>query len=198
MGLFDFLKKNSKNGSNVNKTQIKEWEKDLSVYQTVQREIKPLEDVFVGCAVLLKYRHPVDEEIAILQKLIKTYEEARQKCYKMGRDYAEYFRINWDECRQTKENGPSYITPYQQQLEYIKFHYKELKEKEKQYQQQSKGLEKRLVAYLKMNDSVLQSDIYKSFGPLVKDDIRELLYQMEKTGKVERKKSGRSYIVMLK
>lgn len=198
MGLFDFLKMKSLPVDTPTNEKHENWQKDLSIALTLKEEIKPLEDLFVECACELQKRQLVDDEILLLQKLIKHYEEAKRKCYLLGPDYIDYFNRSWDEVRKNKEDGPSYVTRYQKRLQHIKENYKELKEMEKQYQEQGKDLEKRLISYLRENAPVLQSDIYKSFGPLVKNDIRDLLYHMEKSGKIDREKSGRNYTVTLK
>lgn len=179
-------------------SESEKWKNELSISLTIKREIKPLEDVVVNCACELQRKQSVDAEIDILQKLIKHYLEIRRKCYLLGPDYIEYFNRMWETAREHKEDGPSYVARYQKRLQYINEHYRELKETERQYQQQAGNLDRRLVSYLRENCPVLQSDIYKSFGPTVKEDIRDLLYHMEQSGKIKRVKSGRSYIVTLK
>lgn len=60
------------------------------------------------------------------------------------------------------------------------------------------GLDDRIKKTLKENPGILQSDFIKMFDPLVQDDIREKLYFMEKSKKLQREKSGRSYILHYK
>lgn len=60
------------------------------------------------------------------------------------------------------------------------------------------GLEDRIKITLKEHPGILQSDFIKMFDPLVQDDVREKLYFMEKSKKLERTKSGRSYILHYK
>lgn len=214
MGLFGIGKKKGhdikiqfrafENGKEVQirESQVSEdWQKDLTVMHNIKEQIKPLEDVFVKCAVALKSRQTVDDEIAILEKMIEYYMTARHKCYSMGPDYTDYFNRSWDKIKKEKNGEVTYvcyISAAQDRLRHVKKHYSELKETERQYQEQSENLEERLISYLRVSCPVLQSEIYKSFGSLVKDDIRDLLYHMEKSGKVKREKSGRSYIVTIK
>lgn len=59
-------------------------------------------------------------------------------------------------------------------------------------------LDNKIIKMLIDNPSVLQSELVKMFDPLVQNDVREKLYFMEKAGKLERTKSGRSYILHYK
>ena len=60
------------------------------------------------------------------------------------------------------------------------------------------NLDDRIIKMLIDNPGVLQSEFVKMFDPLVQNDVREKLYFMEKAGKLERTKSGRSYILNYK
>lgn len=60
------------------------------------------------------------------------------------------------------------------------------------------GLDDRIKKTLKENPGIFQSDFIKMFDPLVQDDVREKLYFMEKSKKLQRTKSGRSYILHYK
>ena len=63
---------------------------------------------------------------------------------------------------------------------------------------QLSNLDKIIVKMLIDNPGILQSEFIKMFDPLVQNDVREKLYFMEKAGKLERTKSGRSYILNYK
>lgn len=56
-------------------------------------------------------------------------------------------------------------------------------------------LDDRIIKMLIENANILQSDFVKMFDPLIQNDVREKLYFMEKSGELEREKSGRSYIL---
>lgn len=59
-------------------------------------------------------------------------------------------------------------------------------------------LDNKIIKVLIDNPGVLQSDFVKMFDPHVQNDVREKLYFMEKTGKLEKVKAGRSYILHYK
>ena len=60
------------------------------------------------------------------------------------------------------------------------------------------NLDNNIIKTLIDNPGILQSDFVKMFDPLVQNEVREKLYFMEKAGKLERLKSGRSYILRYK
>lgn len=59
-------------------------------------------------------------------------------------------------------------------------------------------LDERIVKELKEHPDILQSEFVKLFDPAVKGDVTEKLYWMDKSKKLERIKSGRSYILRYK
>lgn len=60
------------------------------------------------------------------------------------------------------------------------------------------NLDDYIIKMLIASPGVLQSEFIKIFDPLVQNDVREKLYFMEKSGNLERIKSGRSYILNYK
>ncbi len=211
MGLFDFLKKQPpkikvemrgyENGKEVVLPKQKsaeneeDWKKQLSMSLTLNSEIRSIENEMVGFAVALKNRQKVDDEIVMLESLIECYEEIKRRCHALGPDYVDYFIKAWENVRKGKDDGPGYITRYKKRLKYIRENYDELVRKESLHEGESKNLEKRVLAVLKAHTEILQTDVYKSFDPIVKSDIQSILYFMEKNGRITREKSGRTYII---
>lgn len=60
------------------------------------------------------------------------------------------------------------------------------------------NIDAQIVKKLKENPNILQSNFVKLFDSTIQADVREKLYWMEKEGKLERIKSGRSYILKYK
>ena len=56
-------------------------------------------------------------------------------------------------------------------------------------------LETDVMSKLAECEGVLQSDFIKMFDPVIKADVSSFLYQAEKSSKIKRTKSGRSYIL---
>lgn len=170
---------------------------DLTILENVKREIKPLEDIVVSFAVELQGRHSVDDEIALLESIISSYDDLRRKCYSLGKDYQDYFIKGWATVLDGKPDGPDYITRYKKRLAFIRENYDTLIEKERRRNKNLVGLEKSVMAYIKVSQPVLQTDICKAFDESVTADIKDMLYHMDKDGVISRVKSGRTYIITL-
>ena len=59
-------------------------------------------------------------------------------------------------------------------------------------------LDERLIPALEANQGILQSDFVKMFDPIIHNEVKEKLYFLDKEGKLQRTKSGRSYILNYK
>ncbi len=76
-----------------------------------------------------------------------------------------------------------------------------LEEKQKLYIKRTVDLvdiDAKIINKLKENPNVLQSDFVKMFDVSIQKDVKEKLYYMDKEGKLQRTKSGRSYILNYK
>lgn len=211
MGLFDHFKKSQKSTikiemhgfENGEEVQLKsypikdDWKKQLSIQLTINEQIKPLEDIMVGFAVALKHPQKIDDEILLLQSLIDSYRELKAKCYSLGPDYIDYMRASWEEVRQGKPDGPGYITRYETRLKYLKENYEELRYQETRHEESLVDLQPKLMSSISENQPILQSEIYKLFDISVKSDIRDMLYALEKEGKIKREKHGKSYLISI-
>lgn len=60
------------------------------------------------------------------------------------------------------------------------------------------SLESDVMTKLHECNGILQSDFVKMFNPLIKDEVSAFLRESERTEKIERTKSGRSYILKIK
>ena len=67
------------------------------------------------------------------------------------------------------------------------------KEKERLIDEMSTGLDVELLSIIQNNPGILQSDIYGKYDPVLKEKISEILYFMNRDGKITREKCGRSY-----
>ncbi len=55
------------------------------------------------------------------------------------------------------------------------------------------NLETNVMVKLQECNGILQSDFLKTFDPLIKDDVSSFLREADRSGKIKRTKSGRSY-----
>lgn len=130
MGLFDFLKKTSTqpklniemhgyvNGKEVPLPKEKMPDKPVSqaYYQTLQSEVKPIENIMVSFAVALKTIKSVDDRIAALTSLIDTFYTLKKKCNQLGPEYAKYFRDSWEHCHNSQNQDFNYIDRFEKEL----------------------------------------------------------------------------------
>lgn len=73
-----------------------------------------------------------------------------------------------------------------------------LLELQKEYEKKQhllQNLEENLYVFINSNNGILQKDIYSHFGPEIKNNIADILYQWEKEKKINRIKSGNTYII---
>lgn len=211
MGLFDFLK-GKKNDIKIEMVGYEsgrrvdlqdknlgedksDWKRQMSIQLTLNSEIKPIEDAMVGFAVALKSPQRVDDEIVMLESLIEHYEEIKQKCYALGPDYIEYFTRSWAEIRSGRDDGPEYVTRYKKRLKYLLENREELVAQENLHEKELGGLEGRVLDVIKSSPGILQTDVYNHFHSIVKRDVQNIIYSMEKNGTIKREKSGRTYMI---
>lgn len=205
MALFHFKKKKQPKVSvemygyeNGKRVELKEEKnpdppKPMSYFQTIEREIKPLENAMVGFAVASKKQQKTDDRIAILKALVEAYDSLEAKCRSLGPDYIKYFSKSWEHCHNARNPDFCYIDPYKEELEQLLANRDELVALEERHEAEEAGLEGRVLAVLKENPAILQTEVYKHFDPVVKSDIQSILYFMEKDGVISRTKSGRTY-----
>ena len=209
MALFNFFKKNQPkrdvtvelhgyvNGKEVPlpEEENPELPKPHGYYETLQTEVKPLETKIVNFAVALKEKRSVDERIEILTSLIDTYYTLGKKCKQLGPDYAEHFKKNWEHCHNSKNPDFSYVERFEKQLADLRAHYDSIKFKDAAYASESVNLKQRVIDVIINSPGILQKEIYKQFDPTVKSDIQEILYFLDKEGKIRRVKIGNSYSI---
>lgn len=129
------------------------------------------------------------EQYGALKSFVIYMNDARKLCRSKGECFAYWFEG---------------IAPD----DYIKKRTEELKELEvnrhtlqNQFENRANNLvnlEQKMMQKLRENEGILQSEFVKMFDPSVKNDVSEYLYIWSKEGKIERTKSGRSYILRLK
>lgn len=136
---------------------------------------------------------PVDERIEEYETAIRLYGRMKERFVSKGECYAKYFSDMWENCHNSKCEIYKYIDPVAEELTQLRENYDTLKRREAILS----TLDANLFQYIKSEGKVLQTDIYKAFDPVVKTDIMNILYQWAKEGRINREKSGRSYLVSL-
>jgi len=94
--------------------------------------------------------------------------------------------------------APDYLKKRKAELQELQENLESLQATYTTKQNNLNGMEEKTVQLLKQNDGIIQAEFIKLFDVSVKDDLSKTLYYWEKEGKIERIKSGRSYILHYK
>lgn len=129
------------------------------------------------------------ELYSTLKDFVIYMEDIEKLCKSKGECYELWFNEYL--------TGKDYLKMRQQELDYLS---KTVQIQQVEYehkQQLLPGLESSLMNFLQNNNGVLQKDIYKNFDSCVKPEIQHLLYDWEKSGKIQRTKVGNTYRITL-
>lgn len=91
-----------------------------------------------------------------------------------------------------------YIEKRKMELEELTANFDKLQSNYIKQSKELSDLDERMVKALKEHPNILQADFVKLFDPVVQPYIKDKLYWLDKSGKLERKKSGRSYVLYYK
>lgn len=130
------------------------------------------------------------EHYAALKSFVMFLDDAERMCKAQG----ECFEFWFYNVLSSKE----YIEKRRRELNELTGNFDEESANYNKRENALPGLDKEIVKALKENPGILQSDFVKLFDPTVQADVRDKLYYMEKSGKLQRTKSGRSYILHYK
>lgn len=94
--------------------------------------------------------------------------------------------------------GKDYVEIRKKELEELTANLDKLQADYNKRNNELSDLDNRIINMLICNPGILQSEFVKRFDPLIQNDVREKLYSLEKAGKLEKTKSGRSYTLHYK
>ena len=205
MSLFGFFKKKQKveqphtnpsiqiewNGLTVNKIDEKVCEDDIDLpfgWITHNKEfIEPLEkefSYFMHNWINAESKSP-KELYSALKSFVYYMEDVKRLCSSKG----EHFKYWCD----TVLIGNDYFETRKSELEDLSTKWIEMQKEYEIKQHLLSTLPSNLMDFLNDNNGILQADVYKHFSPVVKSEIQSLLYEWDKTGKISKEKSGKSY-----
>lgn len=205
MGLFDFMKKKSVPAKTPNTTKVETnsfgepldrltpegelpwgW---ISHNNEFTGKIGGEYSHFLNMWLESRNKSP-KEQYSALKSFVLYLEDAGKLCESKG----ECFEFWFYEYLTSKE----YIEKRKSELEELTANLDELQSNFIKRNEELSGLDERIIKMLIDNPGILQSEFVKMFDSLVQNDVREKLYFMEKSGELERTKSGRSYILHYK
>lgn len=170
----------------------------LEQYMMIEKEIRPIESYMANCAVSLNAKRLLNERIETLQKLIGAFYSLKSKCYSLGPEYQTYFSEMWEHAHNSKDADFCYVDRFECELKELLKNKDKLSAKESLYISQTNNLKSKIESVLSESHSILQTDLYKRFDPVVQNDISTILYFMAKDGAITRTKHGRTYLIEYK
>ena len=167
----------------------------LEQYMMIEKEIRPIESYMANCAVSLNAKLLLNERIETLQKLIDAFYSLKSKCYSLGPEYQTYFSEMWEHAHNSKDADFCYVDRFECELKELLKNKDQLSAKESLYLSQANNLKSKIESVLSESHSILQTDLYKRFDPVVQNDISTILYFMAKDGTITRTKHGRTDLI---
>lgn len=156
-----------------------------------QEFIKPRDNKLYDLSIRASKTENIDEEIKLLKEFITFFKEYENECLEKGECYQKYFLDM--HIKQPNKTKYSWLNDKKDRLKYLEENYQKIKKEIEIKERESKDLSKKLIEMISKNPGILQSDIYKQFHEVMKDEISSKLYFWNKNGKIRREKSGRTY-----
>ncbi len=152
----------------------------------IDADVQPFRERIFEAKTVKEKRDALKSYIIFLEDGKKYYKKINPY---VGRYFEEYI------CDSAE--SVSYI----EELSHIEENFEQLIEREKwmeKRQQEINALKTDVLERLKEQDGVLQASFIKTFDESVRKDVSFILYSLDRENKVERIKSGRSYILHIK
>lgn len=156
-----------------------------------QSFIKPRDNKLYDLSIRASKAENIDEEIKLLKEFIAFFKEYENECSEKGECYQKYFLDM--HIKQPNRPRYSWLKDKKERLKYLEENYKKIKDESKIKEEQCKDLSEKLIQIISNNPGILQSDIYKQFHEVIRDEVSSKLYFWNKSGKIIREKSGRTY-----
>lgn len=165
-------------------------------WETAKQDfIKPRDNKLYDLSIRASKTENIDEEIKLLKEFITFFKEYENECLEKGECYQKYFLDM--HIKEPDKPKYSWLKDKKDRLKYLEENYQKIKGDAEIKEKESKDLSKKLIELISNNSGILQSDIYKQFHEVMKDEISSKLYFWNKSGKIRREKSGRTYKIYL-
>lgn len=205
MGLFDFIKKKApqEKAPQATKSETNSFSEQLDrlteegelpwgwLYRNKEftEKINGEYSYFLNMWLESRTKTPV-EHYSALKSFVVYLEDAERLCKSKG----ECFEFWFYEILTSKD----YIQKRKMELGELTTNFDDRQSNYIKQNRELSDLDERIIKVLKEHPNILQTDFVKLFDPIVQPDIRDKLYWLDKSGKLERTKSGRSYILRYK
>lgn len=133
-----------------------------------------------------RYSEP-KKHYEVLKSFVLYLDNIEKLCKKKGECFVFWFS--------EVLTSPTYLQERKEELKELEENFDNLQTQYEERQIELFNLDAKIIKRLKENQGVLQSEFIKTFNPLVQNEVKDKLYHWDKDGKVQRTKSGRSYIL---
>lgn len=136
----------------------------------------------------------IDDEIEKLSQFIDYYYSYKNECKHKGECFYKYFENMYMNCHNNKNPCFEFVAPKEERLSYIKENYDNIK----YIEQQKNNLYENIINIIKSNAGILQSELIKQYDESIKENVKDVLYELKTSGVLIREKSGRSFKLYIK
>lgn len=194
MGFLNFLKKNDV--KNTPSDSMEKLTKDGELpwgwvvhNKAFTEKIQSEYSYFLNMWLESRSKSPL-EQYSALKSFVLYLEDVEVLCKSKGECFEWWFH--------NILVSPGYIEKRKIELDEVTANFDELQSNHIKRNKELSDLDERMIKALKQHPNILQTDFVKLFDPIVQPDIRDKLYWLDKLGKLERTKSGRSYVLHYK
>ncbi len=186
MGIFDFLKKDKNNNNSVSSTLKQNENKDELPFGWVTQNKAFVDRIQTDYSYFLKMwidnrNNSPKEYFQALKSFVVFLKDTERMCKNQGK----YFELWFYDIIASSE----YIEKREKELE-------EFISNRKEYEwvyEKKKELRPTIIEVIKKNDGIVQSELKNMFDEKLHSEVSNILYEMSKSGEIERVKTGRSY-----
>lgn len=187
MGIFDFLKKNKNNTASPAPTAPK---------QNENKDELPFGWIFQNKAFVDKIQA---EHSYFLQMWLDNRKSAPKEYYQALKSFVMFLRDAEKLCKAKGKYFEIWFYGIIASPEYIAKREKELEDfvsKRDEFEwiyEKKQQLRPTIIEIITENDGIMQSELKNMFDEKLQGEVSNILYEMSKSGEIERVKSGRSY-----
>lgn len=125
-----------------------------------------------------------------LKSFVQYMEDVEKLCSSKGECFEFWFRETF--------SGKGYLKTRQSELKFLEENLAKLQSDYEHKQNELVNLKSKVIQFLINNDGILQSELRKQFDNSIHNEVYEVISELEKENKLNRVKSGRSYILRYK
>jgi len=155
---------------------------------------KPRDHKLADLSVRASKTDNIDEEIKLLKEFVDYFEEYKNECKLMGECFEKHFYdMNIHDGSVNGKPDYHWLNQNKERLSYLEENRDKLIEEQRNKNVALVDLPQRLKKVIIDNPGILQSEIYKQFDEIIKNEISSQLYYWANDGIIKREKCGKSY-----